>query len=236
MRPEGRQGERRWPMAAAVLMVAALAFLLPDDFRPLPGWIFQLVLLAFLVVLVIGDPGRIDRESRWLHITTNLMIAVITVGNTWAAARLVRGILTNAKFTDAQDLLQIGATVWLVNVIAFALWYWHLDCGGAAARASGSTAVTRAFVLSRVRSPRARRRALVPAVRRLPRDVVQHRDGVQPDRCVGREAVGQAPRHGRIERLARRSAPRHRPSDQHLPGRRFLMAVIGLWPGRRNPP
>ena len=133
-------------MAVAVLMVAALAFLLPDDFRPLPGWIFQLVLLVFLVVLVIGDPGRIDRESRWLRITTNLMIAVITVGNTWAAARLVRGILTNAKFTDAQDLLQIGATVWLVNVIAFARWYWHLDCGGAAARASGSTAVTRAFV------------------------------------------------------------------------------------------
>ena len=133
-------------MAVAVLTVAALAFLLPDDFRPLPGWIFQLLLLAFLVVLVIGDPGRIDRESRWLRITTNLMIAVITVGNAWAAARLVRGILTNAKFTDAQDLLQIGASVWLVNVIAFALWYWHLDCGGAAARASGNTAATRAFV------------------------------------------------------------------------------------------
>ena len=133
-------------MAAAVLTVAALAFLLPDDFRPLPGWIFQLVLLVFLVVLVIGDPGRIDRESRWLRITTNRMIAVITVGNAWAAARLVRGILVNAKFTDAEDLLQIGASVWLVNVIVFALWYWHLDCGGAAARASGSTAVTRAFV------------------------------------------------------------------------------------------
>jgi uncharacterized membrane protein len=133
-------------MAAAVLTVAALAFLLPDDFRALPGWIFQLLLLVFLVVLVIGDPGRIDRDSRWLHLTTNLMIAVITVGNMWAAGRLVRGILTNAKFTDAQDLLQIGASVWLVNVIAFALWYWHLDCGGAAARARASTARTRAFV------------------------------------------------------------------------------------------
>ena len=43
-------------MAAAVLTVAALAFLLPDDFRALPGWIFQLLLLVFLVVLVIGDP------------------------------------------------------------------------------------------------------------------------------------------------------------------------------------
>jgi hypothetical protein len=29
----------------------------------------------------------------------------------------------------------IGAVVWITNVIAFAFWYWHLDRGGAAARA-----------------------------------------------------------------------------------------------------
>ncbi len=219
-------------MAVAVLTVAALAFLLPDDFRPLPGWIFQVLLLAFLVVLMIGDPGRIDRDSRWLHITTNLMIAVITVGNTWAAARLVRGILTNAKFTDAQDLLQIGASVWLVNVIAFALWYWHLDCGGAAAASERQHRGHSGVRLSRVRSPRARRRPLVPTVRRLPRDVVQHRDSIQPDRCVGREAVGQAPRHGRIERFPRRCAPCHCPSDQRLPGRRFLTAATAVGESR----
>ena len=121
-------------------------FLLPDDFRALPGWIFQLLLLAFLGVLVIGDPGRIDRESRWLHLTTNLMIAVITVGNMWAAGRLVRGILTNAKFTDAEDLLQIGASVWLVNIIAFAALVLASRLRRCRARASGNTGVTRAFV------------------------------------------------------------------------------------------
>ena len=134
-------------MAAAVLTVAAVAFVLPDDFRALPGWIFQLLLLVFLVVLVIGDPGRIDRDRRWLHLTTNLMIAVITVGNMWAAARLVRGILTNAKFTDAQDLLQIGASVWLVNVIAFcALVLASRLRRCRPRRASGDTAASRAFV------------------------------------------------------------------------------------------
>ena len=33
-----------------------------------------------------------------------------------------------------------GGVIWLTNVIAFALWYWDLDRGGAAARALGSTA------------------------------------------------------------------------------------------------
>ena len=31
----------------------------------------------------------------------------------------------------------IGAVVWITNVIAFALWYWHLDRGGPAERARG---------------------------------------------------------------------------------------------------
>jgi hypothetical protein len=43
-----------------------------------------------------------------------------------------------AKFTtDADVLLASGAAVWLTNVIAFGLWYWDLDRGGAAARARG---------------------------------------------------------------------------------------------------
>jgi hypothetical protein len=50
------------------------------------------------------------------------------------------------RFDDAKQLLLIGGVIWLTNVIAFGLWYWDLDGGGAAARVSGSTARTRAFV------------------------------------------------------------------------------------------
>ncbi len=133
-------------MAVAVLAVGALHAALPSDFRPLPSWVFQAFLLAFLAVLVIGDPGRIDRDKPWLHTTTSVMIGVITVANMAAVVRLVRGILDGARFTDASELLRIGVIVWLVNVIAFALWYWDLDSGGAAVRASGRQRITRAFV------------------------------------------------------------------------------------------
>ena len=35
--------------------------------------------------------------------------------------------LTGADFSRPSELLTIGAIVWLVNVIAFALWFWHLE-------------------------------------------------------------------------------------------------------------
>ena len=140
------QGERRWPMALAVLVTAALQFVFPASFRSIPAPVYVAVLLAFLVVLVVGDPGRIDRDKPWLHRTTSVMIGIITVANMGAAIRLVQGIIDGEAFTEAGELLAIGATVWVINVIAFALWFWDLDRGGAVARATGQGLRTRAFV------------------------------------------------------------------------------------------
>lgn len=97
-----------------------------------------MVLAGLAVVLIVDDPGRIDRESRWLRVTTGVMIATITVATAVSAVRLVVGILQGAEFGDA-ELLTIGAVVWVTMVIAFALWYWHLDCGGPAARANNTS-------------------------------------------------------------------------------------------------
>lgn len=133
-------------MAVAVLAVGGLHAALPDDFRTIPSWVLQGFLVVFLAVLVLGDPGRIDRDKPWLHATTAAMIGLITAANALAVGHLVQGILNGAQFASAAQLLQIGVVVWLVNVIAFALWFWDLDGGGAAARASGRQRVTRAFV------------------------------------------------------------------------------------------
>jgi hypothetical protein len=54
--------------------------------------------------------------------------------------RLVISIIYSDPFTQtARVLLACGGIIWLTNVIAFGLWYWDLDRGGAAARATGST-------------------------------------------------------------------------------------------------
>lgn len=139
-------GEPRWPMALAVLAAGALHAVLPIDLRALPPellgdsrWWYLVVVSILLGVLILGDPGRIDRQTRWLRVLTIGLIVMISADNALQAGRLVASILSTTAFTqDAKKLLVAGGAIWLANVIAFALWYWEVDRGGAAARARGS--------------------------------------------------------------------------------------------------
>jgi hypothetical protein len=130
-------GERRWPMALAVLSAGSLFFAIPEEFR-LPNiwhYLYLVFIIALLLVLTIGDPGRINRENRWLRIVTGIMLGMITAATAISAVRLITGIITQAVFDTPGKLLLIGAIVWITNVTSFALWYWHLDSGGPAVRA-----------------------------------------------------------------------------------------------------
>jgi hypothetical protein len=127
-------------MALAVLAAGGLRAALPSQLRNGDTrWAFIVVVFALLAVLVVGDPGRIDRDSTWLRVLTGSLIGLISAVNAAAAARLVAGIIGAVKFSaDANLLLASGGAIWLSNVITFGLWYWDLDRGGAAARARGS--------------------------------------------------------------------------------------------------
>ena len=135
-------------MVLAVLATGLFHEILPVDFRVTPEsfYIYPLFLLLFLIVLIVGDPGRAGPRSQWLRAVTFLMIGFLTVTTALAAVSLVHGIFTHATFTSSAELFTIGAAVWLTNVIAFSLWFWDLDAGGSAARGSGSPRIPPAFV------------------------------------------------------------------------------------------
>ena len=124
-------------MALAIIVVVALHVVLPAKYRVNPPWVLPVVLLGLLAALIIGDPGRIDRQKTWLRATTGVVVAVLTLANLFAAARLVGDIITSNKLfaSNAPALLATGGVIWATNVIAFGLWYWDLDRGGPAARA-----------------------------------------------------------------------------------------------------
>jgi hypothetical protein len=151
---QARHGERRWPMALAVLAAGGLRAALPAQLRNGDArWALIVVLVTLLAVLVIGDPGRIDRDSTWLRVLTGTLIGLISAVNAAAAVRLVAGIIGAATFTtNANILLASGGAIWLSNVIVFGLWYWDLDRGGAAARARGS-GPRPAFIFPEMTSP-----------------------------------------------------------------------------------
>jgi hypothetical protein len=137
---KARVGEPRWPMALAVIATGLLRATLPPQLRNGDAaWVLTILLVVLLGALIIGDPGRIDRDRPWLHNLTSVIIGLISLANAGAAIRLVVGIVDVSSFTqNAKTLLAAGAAIWLSNIIAFALWYWNLDRGGPAARAAGT--------------------------------------------------------------------------------------------------
>lgn len=123
-------------MAGAVVAAIVLTFLLPAGVRPGPSWLLPLVEGLLLVAVVVGDPGRIDRRSRLLRGVSIVLVSVLVASALWATVQLIADLIHGGPETNsAADLLRAGSVVWVSNNIAFALLYWDLDGGGAAARA-----------------------------------------------------------------------------------------------------
>ncbi|MFG2332725.1 hypothetical protein ACGFMM_24265 [Streptomyces sp. NPDC048604] len=128
-------GEARWPMATAVVAAMVLTLLLPDDLHLAPRWVLPTVEGLLLLALIAGDPGRIDRRSTVLRALSIALVGVLALSAVWATVQLVDDILHSGEATgSATSLLQTGGTVWACTVLTFALLYFELDCGGAAAR------------------------------------------------------------------------------------------------------
>jgi hypothetical protein len=127
-------GERRWPAGIAVIVAIALQMLLPQDLAPRPHYLLPAIEGLLLLVLVIGDPIRIEREWNLLRACGLTLVGVAALATAWSAWLLVQRLVAGGKL-PAAHLLLWGSAIWLTNVIVFALGYWELDRGGPAARA-----------------------------------------------------------------------------------------------------
>jgi uncharacterized membrane protein len=129
-------GEARWQVT--VCTAVAIALQLPVHGRLSlvhPDWVLPAVQGLLLVGLVAANPRRINRESRALRSLALALGALLSVVNAYAAASLVVEILQGKAPSTAGPLLATGASIWLTNVVVFALWYWEFDQGGPVARA-----------------------------------------------------------------------------------------------------
>ena len=79
------RGERWWPVVLAIIVAAGLHVALPARYRVQPTWVVPAVLLGLVAVLIVGDPGRIDRQKTWLRVVTGVVIALLTLANLVAA-------------------------------------------------------------------------------------------------------------------------------------------------------
>lgn len=130
--------EARWPMAAAVVTAMVLTILLPSEIRLIPAWVAPSLEGMLLLALIVGDPGAIDRRSQTLRSLSIALVSLLVLSALVATVRLIDALVHGSTATNsANELLAVGGIVFLSNIIAFALLYWELDSGGAAARAHG---------------------------------------------------------------------------------------------------
>jgi len=131
------QGEPRWQVSLATASAIALQVLIPGRLAVQPSWLLPTLEGLLAAALIIANPRRIDRQSVILRYTSMTLIALITLANVWSAEKLIADIIhgQNPIATQAPTLLLDGGSIWLTNVIVFALWYWELDRGGPVARA-----------------------------------------------------------------------------------------------------
>jgi len=131
------QGEERWPVAAALLVAIALQVFLPDRLTIGARWVLPSLEGALAIGLTVANPRRIDRRSTLLRAASVALIAITSVANGWASFELIKGILEGHAGKSAAPLLSSGVSIYLTNIIVFALWYWEWDRGGPVARALG---------------------------------------------------------------------------------------------------
>ncbi len=127
-------GEHRWPISIIVLLVIALQYVLPSTLSLSFQSIFCLVEAVLLIAVFAFNPRRISQHVAPTRALGLILVGIMTLSNTASAVKLIDAIITRGV-TDARSLLLSGGSIWLTNVVVFALWFWELDRGGPGKRA-----------------------------------------------------------------------------------------------------
>ena len=117
--------EPRWPAFMAIFATALVHQSLPERLSVGPRWGLLSITVVLLIPIIFSYHRGHYNVSRILTFTA---AGVITFAMIASLALLVSGI---PKHLDSpQTLLRSAISLWITNVIVFALWYWKLDAGG----------------------------------------------------------------------------------------------------------
>jgi hypothetical protein len=121
----------------AVAVAILLQTRLPAEMVFASRWLLPGLETLLLVVLLIANPLRMNRESRVLRVLGIALASTVGIATAWSVVSLVLGLVDGRFGNDASALLSTGGAIILTNIITFALLFWEFDRGGPAARAAG---------------------------------------------------------------------------------------------------
>jgi hypothetical protein len=117
--------EPRWPAFVAMLATALVFLALPERLSVGPSWGLLAIVVVLLIPIVFSYHHGHFNVARILTFAAN---GVITASMIASLGLLIQGL---PKHLDSpQTLLRSASSLWVTNVLVFALWYWKLDAGG----------------------------------------------------------------------------------------------------------
>jgi hypothetical protein len=120
--------ESRLPAAIAIVLVAVLYPLIPKQLSLGPAIVVPILAVLGVLPLTIAD--ALGLEHPWQRPLALTLLALTAAANGTSIALLVHELIARSTDMSGRELLGGALTVWVANVIVFALWYWELDRGG----------------------------------------------------------------------------------------------------------
>jgi uncharacterized membrane protein len=117
--------EPRWPAFVAMLAAACMYWALPERLSVGPSWMLLAVVFVLLIPMVFSHHRGDYKVTRILIFCATGLITFSMIASLFF---LIQGIPEHRE--SPKILLRSSVSLWITNVLVFALWYWKLDAGG----------------------------------------------------------------------------------------------------------
>jgi hypothetical protein len=107
------------------MAVGGLYLALPASLTFGPHWLFPSLVFALLIPTVISHQTGRHQLNVIFGYTVS---AVLTLGLIISLSLLVAALPAHKEEPD--ELMLSAGSLWITNILVFALWYWRLDAGG----------------------------------------------------------------------------------------------------------
>ena len=143
--PEGESDrerrEPRWQALIALVAAGGLSVALAPGLSIGPPWLFPAIIGVLLVPTIVFHRAGRHQVDRVLGF---IVTSVVTIELVASVIRLVSALPSRRESPTA--LLISATSIWMTNILVFALWYWRLDAGGPHARETREGHASGAFL------------------------------------------------------------------------------------------
>lgn len=133
--------EPRWPAFIAIISVGGIYISLPESLLTGPRWVLPVLIAVLTIPAMVTHRKKLHHLNAILGFIISSVLTLSLVASLWL---LVRALPAHKETPLA--MLVSAASLWITNILVFALWYWRLDAGGPHHREKKKTHVEGAFL------------------------------------------------------------------------------------------